>query len=293
MALLLLGLAAGLYLPSGVATVTSLVTPQNWGKALAVHELAPNIGFLSAPLLAELLLSRCSWREILYIVGACSIAAGILFAVFGKGGSFPGEAPSRRTMKLLTSQPSFWIMVFFFSLGIGASLGIYTILPLFLVSERGMERGFANALLGLSRLSGPFVAIAGGWMTDRLGPKRWLVMVFLSTGLLTVLLGGVSGSVIVLFIFIQPLMAAAYFPAGFASLAKVGPPEVRNVAVSFTSPAAFLIGGGVVPALLGIAGEMGSFATGITAFGVIILGGTFLVRYLRFWEGTEKAPLRS
>ena len=198
-------------------------------------------------------------------------------------------------MKLLTSQPSFWIMVFFFSLGIGASLGIYTILPLFLVSERGMERGFANALLGLSRISGPFVAIAGGWMTDRLGPKTWMVWVFLSVGLLTILLGWVAGpaEILVIIIIIQPLMASAYFPAGFASLAKVGPPEVRNVAISFTSPAAFLIGGGVIPALLGISGEMGSFAAGVMVFGGIIFGGTILVRYLRFWEETEKSPTPS
>ena len=37
--LLLLGLAAGLYLPSGISTLTSLVSPKQWGKALAIHEL--------------------------------------------------------------------------------------------------------------------------------------------------------------------------------------------------------------------------------------------------------------
>lgn len=41
-ALFLLGICAGIYLPSGIATLTSLVRPQDWGKAVAIHELAPN-----------------------------------------------------------------------------------------------------------------------------------------------------------------------------------------------------------------------------------------------------------
>ena len=54
--LIFLGMAAGFYLTSGVATVTELVRPEHWGKAIAIHELAPNLGFVIAPLLAEALL---------------------------------------------------------------------------------------------------------------------------------------------------------------------------------------------------------------------------------------------
>ena len=39
--LTILGVGAGLYLPSGIATITALVQRRHWGKALAVHELAP------------------------------------------------------------------------------------------------------------------------------------------------------------------------------------------------------------------------------------------------------------
>ncbi len=48
-----LGLASGLYLPSGIATLTEFVTPKDLGKALAVHELAPNLGLMLAPFLVE------------------------------------------------------------------------------------------------------------------------------------------------------------------------------------------------------------------------------------------------
>ena len=50
------GMAAGLHLPSGISTLTELVNPRHWGKAISIHELAPNSSFVAAPLLAEVLL---------------------------------------------------------------------------------------------------------------------------------------------------------------------------------------------------------------------------------------------
>jgi NNP family nitrate/nitrite transporter-like MFS transporter len=36
--LIFLGFATGLYLPSGIATITHLASPGNWGKAFSIHE---------------------------------------------------------------------------------------------------------------------------------------------------------------------------------------------------------------------------------------------------------------
>jgi NNP family nitrate/nitrite transporter-like MFS transporter len=71
-----LGAGAGLYLPSGIATLTGLVAPRHWGKAIAIHELAPNLDFVTAPLLSEALLNWTSWRGVLILFGIGSIAAG-------------------------------------------------------------------------------------------------------------------------------------------------------------------------------------------------------------------------
>ena len=68
--LFVLGLSAGFYLPSGLATLTSIINPRQWGKAIAVHEMAPNLGFVAAPLLAEIFMFWFSWRIILMVLGA-------------------------------------------------------------------------------------------------------------------------------------------------------------------------------------------------------------------------------
>src|SRR4030042_1927653 len=62
--LLLLGMAAGLYIPSGMATITGLVSSRDWGKAIGIHELAPNLSFIVAPLIAETLLRVYSWQGV-------------------------------------------------------------------------------------------------------------------------------------------------------------------------------------------------------------------------------------
>jgi NNP family nitrate/nitrite transporter-like MFS transporter len=175
-------------------------------------------------------------------------------------------------------------MMALFSLAIGASLGVYTMLPLYLVTEQGFERSWANELVAFSRIAGPAFAFVAGWASDRLGPKRALGGVLLTTGMATVLLGMASRSWIIPFLFLQPMLAIGFFPAGFAVLARIASPGVRNVVVSFTVPAAFLIGGGVVPAGLGLMGEHASFALGIMLYGVLLLGGIVLVWYLRLHE---------
>ena len=80
----LLGLGAGLYLPSGIASVTSIVHPKHWGKALAVHELAPNLSFVLAPLLSEWLMGWFSWRGVLLFLGICCLIIGIALRDLGK-----------------------------------------------------------------------------------------------------------------------------------------------------------------------------------------------------------------
>lgn len=193
--LILLGLSGGLYLPSGIVTLTTIVNSKDWGKALAVHELAPNLGFIAAPLLAEGFMIWFSWRGVLALVGGAAFIFGVAFARFGMGGAFSGETLGTKTLRILLPRPSFWIMVLLFSMGIGASLGVYTMLPLYLVVERGLERGWANTLVAVSRIAGLGVVFLAGWATDQLGPRRALGGVFLTTGVATVLLGVVRGGV--------------------------------------------------------------------------------------------------
>ncbi len=280
----LLGISAGTYLPSGITTITSLVNPRQWGKAVAIHELAPNLSFLLTPLLVEMLLYWFVWRNIFLLVGIGSIIMGFAFSHFGKGGNFLGKAPNFSSIRPILNVPAFWILIFLFGLAIASTLGIYNMLPLYLVAEHEVSREWANSLISISRISTLGMALLAGWGTDRFGPKPIMIGVFLITGILTLLLGIVTTHWIGIVVFFQPMLAVCFYPAGFAALSLISTPENRNVAISLTIPIAFVIGGGAVPALIGIMADKGYFAWGISLSGVLIIAGFFLSLFLKLSE---------
>ncbi len=280
--LLLLGIFAGFYLPSGLSTLTSNINPRQWGKAMAVHEMAPNLGFAAAPLMAEFFMFWFSWRTILVALGLTSLLMGLANARFGRKGGLAGDPPKFGAIRALVKQRSFLIMLLLFCAGIGSFLGIYTMLPLYLVHEQGMDREVANTLVAISRVPGLAVVFLSGWATDRFGPRSTLVWIFLLTGLSTMALGFADGFWVPVFVFIQPMIAVCFPPAALVALSLIGPHETRNIAVSITIPFAFLIGGGILPILIGILGDAGAFEAGIVIVGGLILMTSILPRYLIF-----------
>jgi NNP family nitrate/nitrite transporter-like MFS transporter len=282
--LILTGMAAGLYLPSGIATVMELASPRDWGKAIAIHELAPNLGFVAAPFIAEVFLKWDSWRGVFEFLAIVAFIVGLLFFRFGKGGRSSGQALNLRTLRIFLKDSSFWIIVAFFTLGIGAQFGVYSMLPLFLVYERGMDASWANTLLGLSRMIALAMTLLSGWITDRFGPKQALKGVLLGTGLATLMLGILHGGWVPLIVILQPMLCTCFFVPGFAALSRVTSPGVNNVAISLMTPMASFLGAGVLPAGLGLMGKLGSFSTGFILLGGLILGSALVVNLLKFKE---------
>jgi NNP family nitrate/nitrite transporter-like MFS transporter len=176
-----LGFAAGLYMPSAIATITALVDQRHWGKAIAVHELAPNLAFFTGPFVAELFLSRSTWRAALGVLGIASVMITVAYHRYGRGGKFAGESPASSAVGALVRTSAFWIMLILFGLGVSSTVGIYAMLPLYLVSERHLDASWANAVTAFSRSYGPVLGVLGGWISDRLGPKRTIVISLIFT----------------------------------------------------------------------------------------------------------------
>jgi len=108
-----------------------------------------------------------------------------------------------------------------------------------------------------------------------------MITVFFITAILTILLGMASKYWVVFIVFFQPLFAVCFYPAGFAALSSISTPANRNVAVSLTIPVAFVLGGGMVPALIGIMADKGHFSWGIVFAGMLIIAGFFLSFFIK------------
>jgi NNP family nitrate/nitrite transporter-like MFS transporter len=265
-----------------------LIERPHWGKAIAVHELAPNLAFFAGPFVAELFLRWSTWRLALSFLGAVSLLLSLAYFHFGRGGEFAGDSPASSAFGVLVRSTAFWIMAVLFGLGVSATIGVYAMLPLYLVSERHLDLSWANTLVALSRSYGPILGVLGGWVSDRLGPKRTILMSLTFTGTMTLLLGVVSSVWINVVVLLQPLLAVWFFPAAFAALAATTPPGARNLAVAFTIPFGYLIGGGAIPTFIGIMGDAGSFAVGFMVTGALILLSGALAIFLRLPSNHQK-----
>jgi len=280
----ILGMAAGMYLPSGISTISALFSPGRWGRAFAVHELAPNLAFLTAPLFSSLLLTRYNWQEAIYFLVIATSLAALFYMFLGRMTGLHGEKPNLANCGAILRQKNFILLVLLFALGISGTIGVFNILPLFLVTVHRLPLNEANLIVGLSRCATLFSALAGGWIADRFGNKRTIGGVLLLTGLATSGIGWTSDAVLTACIFLQPLLAVCFFPAGFALLSRIGTPESRNVVVSLSIPVAFVIGGGLLPALIARMADAGYFQTGLILTGMAICSGVILLIFLQITD---------
>jgi NNP family nitrate/nitrite transporter-like MFS transporter len=284
-----IGMAAGIHLPSAIATITAEIRKQDWGKALSVHQASPPLSFITAPLIAAVLMNWVSWRWIMAIMAVAAFCSALAYTLTGRGGDFAGQLLSPRNVKTVLSKRAFYLMVLLFAMAMGGNAGIYAMLPLFLVNERAMDLTWANTIIGLSQLSGLVMVFVAGWVTDRIGQKTTMAIVLTAAGAFTIMLGLVRDAWLVAVIFVQPALVSSFFPGAFAALSRIAPPSMRSVTNSLGPPFAFLIGGGILPVVIGYFGETYTFASGIMLAGAFMLVGPLLVYFLQLGQYDDQS----
>jgi NNP family nitrate/nitrite transporter-like MFS transporter len=274
-----LGFMAGLYLPAGMAKLTELIPSAHWGMGLAIHELGPNFALFLVPLQVEILLRFFDWHQVLLFQGLLALGIIAVYRFYaGRGGS-RGVAPTLSTVQDFFRQKNFWKLVLLFGLGVGSTLGIYSMLPVYFI-DQGIERGLGNSMLSASRTLSIPVVLIGGWLTDRIGVRRSLMIILITGGLLTALIGVLQGHWLFVPVFLQPLFAVCFFSPVFKALALSVPAELRNQAVAYTVPFGFLLGAGVTPLVLGMLGDVGLFQFAFIAMGCLMAAGSLMTKDL-------------
>ncbi|MBU4524761.1 MAG: MFS transporter [Desulfomicrobium sp.] len=271
----LMGASAGLYMPSGVVTITEITPAAHWGQAFAVHELAPNLAFIAAPLIAELFMGTLGYPALFRLLGAACLVLAAAYALRGPRTVRPGMPPVLGNIKAIVTRPAFWIMVLLFVLAVGVEVGIYNMVPAFLVMEKGVTRETANIILGCSRVASLIFLPATGWVIRRIGYRRTLALCLLGTGLSTMLAGYGPLWWTVTMLTLQPIFVVCFFPVGFSVLSLVCPKATGDLSVSLTVMCTSIIGAGIIPAMLAWSGERYSFALSFVLFGVAMFIASF------------------
>lgn len=284
-AVFLLGAGAGLYSPSGITVVASMLLPRHWQKGMAFHELGPHLAMLAAPLFVNLYLPAGGWQGVLQLAGVFIMGAAFLFLFRFREGEERGAPPSYHRLTGLLKRREFWIMALLFSFALASAQGIYLLIPTFLVNEAGITLHTANRLFGLSRFVPIPVLLSAGMVLDRLDLKKLLVFITAGSGVTILLLGLVRGPLLLALVFLQPAVGALFFPAGMTVLAGLAVPEERNLVAALVFPVAGFIGTGLLPNFLGFMGDFRSFAAGFALVGAAALTAALLPLLLRFEDG--------
>lgn len=273
-----LGFGAGFYLPSGVATITDMVSSRHWGKAFALHELAPTLSFILAPVLVEFFVTGYSWRTLYICLGMACLIYAPLYFFKGRHGKFKGQLPRFSNLSRVAGIYRFRVVTLGLILAVGGEIGVYNLVPAYLVTDLGMTRESANLLLAASRVTCLPATVAAGWFVDRVGLRRSMLVFLLLTGLATLGLAIPSSAVVGSLLFLQPVVVLGMFPATFSALSRIAPPGMNDLAVSLAVASASVIGGGMIPAILAGLGEHLGFSWTFVLLALVLLATMTLFR---------------
>ena len=286
--LFFVGFSGGIYLPAMMPLIREHFAERDWGKTISIYDSAGPVSIFSVPFIVLLLLEYFRWRSIFGILGIAVLAVALLFSV--KGEELRISQHRKTILRDLVTQKSFWLMVLIMSVSMGANLGIYCILPLYLTKELSLGIGHANALLGISRLGGVGVAILCGVLVDRFNLRRIMFVMLIVSGGFTILLGMASSNVVGIVLFLQAVFISAMPPLMWVCVARLFDRDAVSIAIGLIAPLSFLFGAGVIPYLLGISGDLLGFGFGISALGILLALISGMALSLRSLERKPDPP---
>jgi len=274
-----LGLGHGMYIPSAIPLITEYYAEKNWGKAISIHDTGASLAIFATPLVVLLLLQLFPWRGIFVVYGCVFFACLTVFTLVSTEVRI--HNPARTMFRQIVRIGSLWFMTAIWIFGAGSNLGIYAITPLYLTKELGLSIDYANTILAVSRLVSIGVAVACGFVVDRFSLRKIMFFLLSVTAVFTVLLGLSPVKWTGVFLFFQAFFVTGFFPVGLVAIARTFSREMRGLATGIILSSSFFLGGGVMPWLLGLSGDLYSFRLGITVLGVLTLFASGLVFRLK------------
>jgi NNP family nitrate/nitrite transporter-like MFS transporter len=278
--LFLFGIGGGFYLPCAIPVLTTVFDRAHWGRAIAVHETAAGFSILSIPFLVALALGMMPWRSIFLVLAGAFL---IMVFVFWRVGPDPALQRQKRVgFTALLSRSDYWIiLVLWVASGVGV-LGVYNIVPIFLVDEKAMAVETANQLLSVSRIGGFAGQIGLGFFMDRLKTKRVLAFLSIASGLSAIGLASAHSQwLLALMLVLQGTFCVVFFPAGIVAISKLTNEQERGLYTGTIMAVSGAVGMGIAPAALGAIADAWSFQAGIYLIGVVTLAACLLLGFLK------------
>lgn len=273
------GLCAGLVVAGIGSSIQhprgSMLVTDTYGAAsrrpLGIYNFSGDLGKAALPALVALLLPLIAWRPVLGLMALLGLAVLAVLAAMAPGTPFARLAPGKTVAG--RGRGGFGILTTIGALDTATRMGYLLFLP-FLVHGRGGGSPTVGLALALLFLGGAFGKFTFGWLGERLGVVR---CVMLSEAVTALLIAATLFTPLTATLILLPLLGV--FLNGTSSILYGTVPELsdgdtgRSFAVFYTS----VIGaGGVAPILYGALADRSSqtialLATAATAAAILPL----------------------
>ena len=258
---------AGASFAVGVPFVNRWYPPERQGVALGIYGAGTGgtvVAGLVAPRIAD------AWGLAAPFVVAMAIVALTAAGFWLLARDAPRARPAERQgllspLRLFRDRPAVWAPTFYYFLAFGGFVAMFNYLPNLLTSVHDLDKADAAARAAGFALVAVVARPIGGWVSDRLGADRVLLMSFAGTAVVAVLLGPLYEEMVPLTIL--SLILAAAFGLGAGGTFKL-------VADDFPDRV------GAVTGLVGAAGGLGGFFPPLVLAAVNSITGSYLLGFL-------------
>jgi len=196
--LVLMGVLGGGYHPSAAPLISKSVEPKNLGRALGFHLIGGSGSFFLAPLIAAGIATAWGWRGPFIGLAVPTVIFGIIFYLL-----LGGRVDTRPSREIVSEVPEeepspvgrwrrlavFMVLTIFTQ---AVTFSTIAFIPLFIVDNFGVGEEVAATFLSIIYSAGLWASPLGGYLSDRFGRLRVILLACLIISPLIYLLNLVS-----------------------------------------------------------------------------------------------------
>jgi MFS family permease len=198
------------------------------GRAMGIAYLGIGIGAFFVPQLTKHLQAEFGWRSALHILGPVIVLCGMPLVLMLRPDEVRPPSPKgpQASLREVLRSPSFYLVALGSFASVGAVGAVMQHLMVFMTIDQGRNQAQALDVMSWIAAASLLGRFGAGWLADRLGPKRVMLLVYLLVAAGAGLLAqGASGPSIYVFAvvfglglggeyMIIPLMAGQLFGIG-------------------------------------------------------------------------------
>ncbi len=208
-ALFLMGALGGGYHPSAPPLIAAAVEPSKRGRALGFHMIGGSASYFLAPLVAGGLAAAWGWRMPFIGLAVPSMIFGVVFflilrrrepaaRIIRAPATSSSSLPAASEVDIKINWPRMATFLTLTSVSAAAVLSVVSFMPLYLVDVFGYAESDGAIAVAVFYSTGLWAAVAGGYLSDRIGRVRVLVLFALLAGPVLAVLDVVHSSVVVM-----------------------------------------------------------------------------------------------